>query len=103
MSTVVAGVMVRDRTPDMFDDLLTAYPGTSYTAQRANGITALTFNVDLDDETAAAIRDRMTSRDDADMAKRANIRALLAAVDLDPSLENVTALAVAAAAQVLCE
>lgn len=73
--SVVTAAMVRDMKPTMFDDLLGDYPGASYTSKRANGLTTLTFNVDLDDATAAAIRERMATHDDADLALRAVLRA----------------------------
>lgn len=73
MSTTISAVMVRDRTPAMFDDLLAGVADKSYSVTRANGVTTLLFAADLDDVTVAAIRARMMSRDDADMAARASL------------------------------
>lgn len=91
MSTTVTGVMVRDRTPDMFADLTPA----PFAYARAGGTTTLTFDGELDSATVTAIYDRMTSRDDADQAARADLRAKRDAVVAEPTLENVAALAVA--------
>jgi hypothetical protein len=97
VTTVVVGVMVRDRTPEMFADLTSS----TYTVSRANGITTLTFDADLDAETVAEIRERMLSRDDADMAVRADIAAkrdaVIAASATVESFEDLVALALAQA------
>jgi hypothetical protein len=55
----------------------------------------VTFDGELTPEQGAAIYDRMTSRDDADQAARADLRAKRDAVVAAPTLENVAALAVA--------
>lgn len=74
MSTVIAGVMARSYTGlDMFADLTPA--ALVRTFDKATGVSTLTFDDDLDDATVQAINDRMTSRDDADQARRADLRA----------------------------
>lgn len=54
------------------------------------------FDADLDDAAVAAVRERMLSRDDADMAARANLRVLTDAVRSGGDLEEVRALTIAA-------
>lgn len=53
------------------------------------------FDADLDEETIAAVRERMLSRDDDDYIQRANLRTLLAAAEAT-ELDAVGQLAVAA-------
>lgn len=85
MSTQVAVIMVRSYTgPDMFADI----PGLATVAMtrvldKPTGVSTLTFDADLDATTVTAIRDRATSRDDADQAKRAALRDLCAAATAD--------------------
>lgn len=91
--TTIAAVMRRSYTADMFDDLTDVPHARSW--DKATGVTTLTFDADLDEQTTAAIRDRMTSKDDDDQAARANLRVLRDAVEADPTLANVAALVVA--------
>lgn len=96
--TSISAVMARSYSPDMFADL-GLWPVREW--DKASGVTTLVFDGDLDAPIVAAIRARMTSRDDADQAARANLAALRDSVTADPSLENVAALATAVAAYVL--
>lgn len=97
MSTVIGAPLVRSVGPDSFADLTGPDVPVTFLP---NG---LSFDADLDEPTVAAIRARMTSRDDADEAQRRNLAALRDAVASDPSLENVATLATATAAYVLGE
>lgn len=54
---------------------------------RSNGDTVLTFAADLTPEQAQAVWDRMTSRDDADQARRAELAAQLP--DADPIVASL--------------
>lgn len=92
MTTVVA-VMARSYTPAMFDDLTDVEHARTF--DKPTGVTTLTFDGDLDAETAAAIWARMESASDADQANRANLRVLLAAAEAT-ELDAVGELAVAA-------
>lgn len=88
--TTVVGRVVRPRLNySSFTDL-TDVPVAD------KGITAggITFAGDLSPEEEAAVYDRMTSRDDADQAARDVIRVARDAVDSEPTLANVAALAV---------
>lgn len=71
----VTAAAARPIGPDMFADLLP--DGCAVESVRAAGsLLTVTFNCDLDDATVAEIRDRVTSRDDADQAARAALRLL---------------------------
>lgn len=72
--TVISGAMARSYHPAMFADLTDATFVRSFTA----GVTTLTFDVTLAPEVEASIIARLTSRDDADQAARANLADLLA-------------------------
>lgn len=54
---------------------------------------AVTFAADLSEEDAAAVEAMLDSTDDYDLACRAAVREARDAVEADPSLENVAALA----------
>lgn len=71
--TVIAEVMARSYSFTMFDDL-TSVPHVR-TFDKPSGVTTLTFADDLPPEVEAAIRDRMTSKNDVDQAKRAVLKA----------------------------
>jgi hypothetical protein len=71
--TVISGAMARSYHPAMFSDLTDATFLRSFSA----GVTTLTIDVELAPEVAAAILARLTSRDDADQAARANLASLL--------------------------
>ncbi|GAB3776803.1 hypothetical protein FB382_004343 [Nocardioides ginsengisegetis] len=74
MSTEVTASARRSVSSDMFADLTDA-PVLSI---RANGSNlTVTFDADLDQPTIDAITARMTSRDDADQAARADLSDLL--------------------------
>lgn len=79
MSTVT-GRMARPRSYSMFADITDATVA-GFSAD-PSGMVVVTFDADLDAETATAIRDRMTSRDDADQAARATLRAADGATNL---------------------
>lgn len=65
--------------------------------------TGITFDGDLTPAEAEAVWWFITSRDDADQARRQGLSALRAAAVADPSLENVSALSAAVAAYLLGE
>lgn len=89
--TTVHGRIIRQRTLDMFADLTDAQIVLPFTDD------SVTFDAELDAATVVAVHDRMTSRDDADQAARADLRAKRDAVIAGPTLANVAALAVAEA------
>ena len=74
MSTTVTAAAARSIGYDTFTDLLPE--GCRVEAVRKEGaLLAVTFSGELDAATVTAIRDRMTSRDDTDQARRAQLRA----------------------------
>lgn len=75
MTSVVA-VMRRSYTVGMFDDLTGGLVCTR-TLDKATGITTLDFDGDLTNEQVDAVWARMESKDDADQAQRAALRALV--------------------------
>lgn len=72
MTAIVAAVMRRSYTADMFADL-TDIPHAR-TWDRVTGVTTLTFDADLDAATVQAIWAQMESTDDGDQARRAALR-----------------------------
>lgn len=91
--TTVCAVMARSYTSTMFDDL--DVPAHTRTYDKQSGVTTLAFAGVLDGATETAIRERMTSKNDADQEARANLRTLLAAAETG-DLEDIRALTVAA-------
>lgn len=89
-TTLVSGRRVRKGGSDVYADLLPE--GVRLIGFPPDG---LLFDGVLSDEQASAIRDRMESTDDADQARRAELRTLRDAVVAAPTLENVAALQVA--------
>lgn len=76
VSTTVLAVAARSIGYDTFADLLP--DGCRVESVRKEGaLLAVTFDADLEPAVVQAIRDRMTSRDDADQAERARIAAAL--------------------------
>lgn len=71
MSTIAA-VMRRSYTADMFDDLAAVPHLRAW--DKATGVTTLTFDGVLDENTTHAIRARMESTDDTDQASRTGLR-----------------------------
>lgn len=76
MTRTVTAVAARPVSYGMFDDLPGVPPVESFTSRGPE--TVVTFAAPLTDGQAAAVRDRLTSRDDAQQAERASLRATLA-------------------------
>lgn len=72
--TTIAAVMARSYTSHMFDDLTDPDLSHTRTLDKQTGVTTLVFAGELDGATEDAIRDRMTSRNDADQAARDVLR-----------------------------
>lgn len=71
--TSVSAPMGRAYTPGMFGDLTGG--ATERLLSADSGTYVIEFDAELDEATAAAIRERMASRDDDDQANRAALRA----------------------------
>lgn len=96
----VTGLVVRPICLDTFADITDAPLVLTGGRVDRNG---LLFDGELSDEQIGAIYGRMTSRDDIDQAKRADICAKVAAVEAAPTIANIGALAVASANYMLGE
>lgn len=96
MTTFVAGPLVREQ---INDETVASLVGDG--VRIVSFVGGLTFDVDLTPETQAAVFEWMTSRNDGEQARRAELRALRDAVSTDPTVANVAALAVASARYVL--
>ena len=79
--TVIVVCAARSYSPAMFEDL-TDVPHVRV-FDKPSGVTTLTFDGDLSAEVADAIWARMESKNDADQAKRADLRAARDAVTGD--------------------
>lgn len=86
--TVIAAVMRRSYTAGMFDDV-TEGAACVYTRDRSTGIVTLDFPADLSSDQAAAVYARMESKDDADQAARAALRADRDELPEDDSLRRL--------------
>lgn len=93
MSTAVTALMIRPYMPGMYADL--GAGNEVRTVDADSGLTTLTFVADLDAPTVSQIRDRMTSRDDTELAARTDLRVVRDEAVNDPTLGNVLALVVA--------
>lgn len=89
--TRVVGQVVRSLTVDLYEDIT----GPDVAVRRGRDFEGLEFDADLTDEQVDAIRDRMSSRDDVDQARRSELRALVDAAETG-DLEDIRALSVAA-------
>ena len=85
MSTQVSGVMARARSLSMFDDITDA----AYTFALDEGTTTVTFDAALTPEQVDAVWWRMTSRSDADEARRRALAAALEAEGVDPLVADL--------------
>jgi hypothetical protein len=99
--SVVTAAALRSISSDTFDDLLPE--GVAVETIRAEeSMLTVAFTADLAPEVEAAIRDRMTSRDDAELTARANIARLRrTASATTATTDDVKALALAVSAYLL--
>lgn len=72
--TVVSAAAARSIGYDTFVDLLPEECRVE-SVRREGSLLAVAFSCELDGVTVAAVRDRMTSRDDVDQSRRAVLRA----------------------------
>lgn len=99
MTTVTAQAR-RDVGSDSFADLT---GGATARVVARGAYVEVTFDADLTAEQVENIEWRMRSRDDVHEARLRALAGLHAAVDSDPSLENVAALSMALAEETLGE
>ena len=83
--TIVCGVMARPRSLTMFADI----SGAAVRFSQADGETCIHFDAELTTEQVDAVWWRMTSRSDADEARRRALAAALEAEGVDPLVADL--------------